>query len=458
MHVHKKFKWILVFFIIVVACSFLLNMVIKTPGTMHLKTNITNNYKDDFQLYLLNSVDDELTEENSVKENYAIPNAVQELKFKMDTHVFKIRFDLGTQPSKPTLSDLKLTSLYQDYDLPLSNVTMKNSNQISEIAIKESSVSIQTDGIDPYIYVSIPNSIKKEILRDNAYIKQFIVIGISLIVSIVMCLLLRIRKDIIHLLREMKDHRELIYRLSLNDFKTRYAGSYLGVVWAFVQPVITVLIYWFVFEVGFRSGPVQDVPFILWLVAGIVPWFFFAESLGNSTNSLIEYNYLVKKVVFQIRVLPFMKIISSGYVHIFFILITLLIYGVYGLYPDIYYIQLIYYSIAAFFMVYSISLITSSLIVFFKDLGQIVSLVLQFGMWLTPILWNSTMLPSQFRWILKINPAYYIVEGYRDSLIYKVWFWERYNQSIYFWLLAAVFFFLGIVIMKKLKPHFADVL
>lgn len=256
----------------------------------------------------------------------------------------------------------------------------------------------------------------------------------------------------------MVEHRELIYRLSLNDFKTRYAGSYLGVVWAFVQPVITVLIYWFVFEVGFRSGPVQEVPFILWLVAGIVPWFFFAESLGNSTNSLIEYNYLVKKVVFQIRVLPFMKIISSSYVHIFFILITLLIYGVYGLYPDIYYIQLIYYSIAAFVMVYSISLITSSLIVFFKDLGQIVSLVLQFGMWLTPILWNSTMLPSQFRWILKINPAYYVVEGYRDSLIYKVWFWERYNQSIYFWLLTAVFFVLGIVIMKKLKPHFADVL
>ncbi|MEK3789519.1 MULTISPECIES: ABC transporter permease [Paenibacillus] len=458
MHLHKKLKWLLVFFLIVTACSFLLNIVVQTPSTMHLKANITNEFTDDFQLYLLDSADDELSEENSVKANYATPNVTQELKFKMDTNVFKVRFDLGAQPSKPTLSDIKLTSIYQDYDLPLSNITMKNSNQVSDIKFNETSVSFQTDGTDPYVYVSIPNSIKNDVLRDNAYIKYFLVIGISLIVSIVMCLLLKIRKDIIHLIREMVEHRELIYRLSLNDFKTRYAGSYLGVVWAFVQPVITVLIYWFVFEVGFRSGPVQEVPFILWLVAGIVPWFFFAESLGNSTNSLIEYNYLVKKVVFQIRVLPFMKIISSSYVHIFFILITLLIYGVYGLYPDIYYIQLIYYSIAAFVMVYSISLITSSLIVFFKDLGQIVSLVLQFGMWLTPILWNSTMLPSQFRWILKINPAYYVVEGYRDSLIYKVWFWERYNQSIYFWLLTAVFFVLGIVIMKKLKPHFADVL
>lgn len=184
----------------------------------------------------------------------------------------------------------------------------------------------------------------------------------------------------------------------------------------------------------------------------------FAESLGNSTNALLEYNYLVKKVVFQIRVLPFMKILSSAYVHLFFILIIVLIYGVYGLFPDVYYLQLLYYSLAAFALVYSMSLITSSLILFFKDLGQIISLVLQFGMWLTPILWNENMLPTQFRWILKINPAYYIAEGYRDSLIYKVWFWDRYNQSVYYWALTCLLFIVGVFIMKKLKPHFADVL
>lgn len=87
----------------------------------------------------------------------------------------------------------------------------------------------------------------------------------------------------------------MLYFLSVNDFKTKYAGSYLGVIWAFVQPVVTVLIYWFVFEVGFRSGSVHSVPFILWLVAGIVPWFFFAEAWGSATNCLMEYSYLVKK-------------------------------------------------------------------------------------------------------------------------------------------------------------------
>jgi len=99
-------------------------------------------------------------------------------------------------------------------------------------------------------------------------------------------------------------NRRLVAKLAKNDFKTRYAGSYLGIVWAFIQPVITILVYWFVFSVGFRSGTGDlGVPFVLYLVAGIVPWFFFQDALIGGTNSLLEYNYLVKKVVFNISVL-----------------------------------------------------------------------------------------------------------------------------------------------------------
>lgn len=88
----------------------------------------------------------------------------------------------------------------------------------------------------------------------------------------------------------------MIYKLAKNDFKTKYAGSYLGIIWAFIQPVITVLVYWFVFEVGFRGGSDSlPVPFVLYLVAGIIPWFFFQDGLTGGTNSLLEYSYLVKK-------------------------------------------------------------------------------------------------------------------------------------------------------------------
>ena len=130
-------------------------------------------------------------------------------------------------------------------------------------------------------------------------------------------------------------NRRLVAKLAKNDFKTRYAGSYLGIVWAFIQPVITILVYWFVFSVGFRSGTGDlGVPFVLYLVAGIVPWFFFQDALMGGTNSLLEYNYLVKKVVFKVEILPVIKLISCLFVHVFFVLIMFFVFLISGKKPE----------------------------------------------------------------------------------------------------------------------------
>lgn len=107
-----------------------------------------------------------------------------------------------------------------------------------------------------------------------------------------------------------------------NDIKKKFAGSYFGVVWAFVQPVITVLLYWFVFEKGLNSKATDlrtgiEIPFVLWLTAGLVPWFYFQEALNGGTGVLVEYSYLVKKVVFQIDMLPVVKMISALLTHLF---------------------------------------------------------------------------------------------------------------------------------------------
>ena len=134
-------------------------------------------------------------------------------------------------------------------------------------------------------------------------------------------------KSIFSLPADLYKNRRLVMKLAKNDFKTRYAGSYFGTFWAFVQPVVTILVYWFVFSVGFRSNTDElGVPFVLYLVAGIVPWFFFSDALSGGTNSLLEYNYLVKKVVFNISVLPVVKIISALFVHGFFVLLAIILY------------------------------------------------------------------------------------------------------------------------------------
>ena len=107
----------------------------------------------------------------------------------------------------------------------------------------------------------------------------------------------------LRMLRDFWTNRKLIWKLAKNDFKTRYAGSYFGVVWAMVQPVVIVLVYWFVFQIGLNNATAElkqgiTVPFVLWLVSGIVPWFYFSESLSNGTNALLEYNYLAVYAAF----------------------------------------------------------------------------------------------------------------------------------------------------------------
>ena len=129
-----------------------------------------------------------------------------------------------------------------------------------------------------------------------------------------------------NIIRELLANRRLIWKLSKNDFKTKYAGSYFGIIWAFVQPIVTILIYIFVFQFGFRAQPIAtDIPYALWLVAGIVPWFFFSEALVNATNCLLEYSYLVKKVVFKISILPIVKVSSSMFEHVFFVGLAIII-------------------------------------------------------------------------------------------------------------------------------------
>lgn len=257
-------------------------------------------------------------------------------------------------------------------------------------------------------------------------------------------------------------NRRMIIDLANKDFKMRYAASYLGAVWAFVQPVVTVLIYILVFQFGLRVQPSADgVPYALWLVAGMVPWLYFNEALLSATNCLIEFSYLVKKVVFKISVLPIVKILTALYVHMFFIAIAIIVFLLFGYPIGLPLIQVVYYTLALTALVLGLSYITASLVVFFRDLGQIVSIILQFLMWLTPILWkleDVTVIPAELHWILKLNPVYYIVSGYRDAFIYGTWFFEKPVWTLYFWCFVLAVGILGIVTFKRLEKHFADVL
>ncbi len=403
-----------------------------------------------------------LSEKLSAVKLYDQVGETVSMDFSIPSHCKLIRLDLGTEPGNFEMSDIYLGyQKFQEKFSELEEPKLLESQQILQAEYKDGILQVTTDGTDPYLWLNMPvEHLYKELESDynrNMWILNILMLlfldGGAVIAFV-------FRKKIFTLPLELIQNRGLILSLSKNDFKTKYAGSYLGIVWAFIQPVVTILVYWFVFSVGLKAGNVSDYPFVLYLVSGIIPWFFFQDALNGGTNALIEYNYLVKKVVFKISILPIVKIISALFVHLFFVAFALVLCACYGYIPGLHTLQIFYYSACTFLLSLGLVYATSAIVIFFRDLTQIISIFLQVGVWLTPIMWDLNML-ADYPWamkLFKLNPMYYIVSGYRESMLGNVWFWEHWGWTLYFWVVTVVLFAVGTVIFKRLKPHFADVL
>ncbi|WP_026510164.1 MULTISPECIES: ABC transporter permease [unclassified Butyrivibrio] len=260
----------------------------------------------------------------------------------------------------------------------------------------------------------------------------------------------------------MKITREdikLILSLVKNDLKSRYSGSALGIVWAYVQPLITVLVFWYVFQVGFRNPPVNNVQFILWFVAGYIPWTFFNDGLLSSTNVFYEYSYLVKKMKFKVWQLPIIKVLSSLCIHLFLMLFVIFLYLIYGYKPTIAWLSVPYYSLCVMMLLVGLSYLVGAVSVFFKDAAQLVNIILQLGFWMTPVFWAPESMNAKVIKVLRFNPLYYIFEGNRDALIEGRGFWQQSPMmTLYFWIVVAVLILLGMKVYKTLRIHFSDLL
>jgi len=259
---------------------------------------------------------------------------------------------------------------------------------------------------------------------------------------------------------DMFEKRGLIYELVKRDYKSRHMGSMLGFIWTIAQPLVMMLIMWFVFVFGLKAGrTAAEVPFILYFFPAQIAWTFFSESWSSSTGVILEYSFLVKKINFRLSILPIVKILSAMINHAALIVFLVVVLFINGYYPDIFWLQFIYYLFCTVSLVLGLSWITSAMNVFWRDIGFIISIALQFGFWLTPIFWQTNLLPEKFLPFIRLNPAYYIVQGYRDAFIYHKWFWQGdIFLTFQFWAVAAVFLMLGMIVFRRLRPHFADVI
>lgn len=252
--------------------------------------------------------------------------------------------------------------------------------------------------------------------------------------------------------------RRVLWGLARNDLKARFASSVLGGAWAYIQPLVTLLVMWFVFQAGFKNPPVSGVPFIVWLAPAYLAWSFVSDALLSGTNCLMEYSYLVKKVNFRVSMLPLVKILSALFVHLGFIVFILILMLCNHVPLSIHNVQIIYFLFCEVILLTGQCWFTSALAPFIKDVANLVNVILQIGFWATPIFWSPENMSPLVQNILKLNPMYYICRGYRQTFITHIWFWQEGYTFFYFWAITLLFFVGGAMLFHKLRPQFADVL
>jgi teichoic acid transport system permease protein len=234
------------------------------------------------------------------------------------------------------------------------------------------------------------------------------------------------------LIRIIKQHitwRRQLIKLAKADIIKTYSGSALGWAWAIIKPAVTIFVFWFAFGVGLRlaSGNMENgYPFLLWLIAGLLPWFFMEEMITQGANSLRQYNYLVTKMRFPIATIPTFVGISKFYVHLFLTALVTLFFVGYGYKPDIYFLQLPIYMLCMVLFFIAWAQFASMLTCISKDFFNLVGAATQALFWLSGILYdvNTMNVPGWLKIFLMINPITFIANGYRNIFIYKVWIWD----------------------------------
>jgi len=267
-------------------------------------------------------------------------------------------------------------------------------------------------------------------------------------------------ETLITIIREHVEYRKHILKLAKSDIVRTYRAAALGWSWAIIKPAFKIFVYWFAFAIGLRaSKEIAGYPFFLWLIAGLIPWFYMNDILKQGIHSIKKYSYLVTKMRFPMSTIPTFVSISNVFIDLMLIAVMIIIYWVAGYPPDIYTLQLIFYTICMFVFFTLLAICLSPIVAMSKDFYNLVNSTIVGFFWLSGIMWDVNRIEILWlRKLLKINPITYICNGFRNSLVYKVWFWEEPKTLLAFCLLTFMVFIAAIFVYKRLRKDIPDVL
>lgn len=234
--------------------------------------------------------------------------------------------------------------------------------------------------------------------------------------------------------------------------------SKLGLFWNFANPLIQVFTYWFAFGYVFQRKEITGIPFLVWMLGGMVVWLFISPCITDGCNAIHSKVSVITKMKFPVSILPLTVVLKKLFNHFCFLCIVVVIFILYGYYPSIHWLGLLYYLFCAIIFSCALSLTTSVLNMLARDTRKLIVSCMRLLLYLTPILWEITRLPGWMQKIVTCNPIYYIVQGYRDCFFYHRGFGAYAWSMGWFWGITLLLFFVGSFMMYKFKTKFIDLI
>ncbi len=258
-------------------------------------------------------------------------------------------------------------------------------------------------------------------------------------------------------LRQLIRYRGLVQSLVARELKARYRGSVLGFFWSFINPLLLLLIYSFVFSIVLPgTRPKEIEPYALFMFCGILPWTWFSSSLSEASNVLIAGGNLIKKVLFPAEILPIVTVLANM-VHFFLGLPILAIFLIYYQRP-LQLSEMVWFPVVVFvqfLLTAGLALVLSALTVHFRDIKDILSNLLTFWFFATPIIYPMWMAPSFGRNLLNANPFAHLAISYQEILFYPGPF-GHWKWLVALGVASVLLFLAGYFVFDRLRDSFAE--
>ena len=253
------------------------------------------------------------------------------------------------------------------------------------------------------------------------------------------------------LFKNLYQYRELLKTNVQKEIRGKYKGSFLGILWSFLNPLLMVLVYAIVFPYIMR---VQQEHYLVYLITGVIPWNFFNLAIVTGANCIWINGGIIKKVYFPREILP-ISVVAAGLINFLISCVIIVLFVLFGGLPiTIHILWLPLIAIIQSLFTLGILFVLSAIDVYVRDVEYLVQFFLQLLFYATPILYTTTMFPESVRWVLYLNPMTHIIEAYRCIFYYGTM--PNISSLIYIAILSIIIVWIGYAIFKKLEKGFAE--